>query len=317
MFDRFNNLLGYGANSDLLITSTDPQAYLYGQDLPRAQRGNSRDGQHAPQNLPPHNVNPGQTQNERETSMVPHTRRAFAQHKHIEPYHRPSIRASDMKPQEGALPPLPTQPTNHAPQLNCNDPWNVIFGKDQIPELQRSLSSRDRILTTTQRRPSVSQQDKQARQRDLSPVDKLNEVACKILQDSPARNFSAPPVRNLQACQTQQPVRETRGPPIAYKTHAMHVERVVDSARDISPYLTRFNCVTESRSVVDVDPLIQSLRDRPWPFRSGSLDETRRNGSISSRDRYQPLPREGRKMSSDEPDGPNTYRQGSRKVSFN
>lgn len=325
MFSRPSNTPGHGANLDLpdAALDTQPSAYEHGIDSAYTEEmpgyGRGRDGQDDYQDGPVHN--PQATPNARDTFGVPHTRCAFAGHENIDPYRWPSIQDSDIELLETALPPVPAQATNHGPSLSYTDSWDVIFDQDKerAPNIKWSLSARERILNATQRRPSLDQPGRQDLQRGTSAAINSNQLEQKLSRErsTTTRNPITSQPRSPQRHNTQ--VRERKAPPIAYNTYAPHVERAVDSARDISPHLTQLGTVGESRSAAGVDTFIRELKDRPVPSRSGSLGSNR--GKESLRDYYkneQPLVSHtvGRKVSYEDSFTDGIRRQGSRKASF-
>ncbi|QDS67527.1 hypothetical protein FKW77_002338 [Venturia effusa] len=266
MSDRPGHFPGHKANSDFTNSSSYPRATAHGHDLNRGRelRGTHRlqlDDQTGLQVPQLHGTGFIDT---RESFMVPHTGRVFAEHQGMSPYDWPSINRDDPSPPGPHQQPESNQPTSGGLQLGLppthqTDYLGHVTGSHQDraqPELKRNLSAKEKLLAK-QRKPTLDPHSDHRGVRDYSSRRGNNASPEKF-------SLSEKPNSSPMAGPQGRPLgRVKKGPPVAYNRNAANVEQA--AARGIAPYFSSSGHLRESRTAAGVDTFIQSLKDRPLP----------------------------------------------------
>ncbi|TID27433.1 hypothetical protein E2P81_ATG00192 [Venturia nashicola] len=305
--NRPSNFPGHRTNPDLRNPSSTSQALEYGHDTNRGReiplQGLHRDG-HLNHQVP-HPLRTGSLDNNRESFMVPHTARTFAEYPGLNPYDWPSMQKDDdTEIPETSGRPMPPHFERYAPRLEPlhhaqHGDRNLDMGQDRAVQLTRSAGSRDQMMAT-QRKPSLDKQ-----RNDLGPRDKSTRCGYKASRERfiPGGH---PGFSQTMTPQARLREREKRGPPVAYTRHAANVDGA--ATKGMAPLFGLSGQLRESRSAVGVDTFIQSLKDKPLPERRPSHDNYDREQSMAPL-----LP--GRKLSFDSRDNNELRRHRSRKGS--
>lgn len=251
----------------------------------------------------PHLHRTGSLENNRESFMVPHTARTFAEHPNMSPYDWPSMQKDDeSEDPEASGRPAPAHSASHASRLeplHHTQPRdrNLDVRQERAVELTRNPSSREKRVAAQKRNPSLDDQ-----RNDLGTGDNSTRRGYKASQErfSPGGNPGSSQRTNPQDRLRE---RERKGPPIAYHRHATHVEGAATKA--MAPFFNASGNLRESRSAAGVDTFIQSLKDRPVPERRPSRDDYEYEESMAAL-------LSGRKVSFDTPNHDELRRHGSR-----